>query len=411
MKLRNKAILGASVLLGGSVLLYATVNQIMNETNNTKQETVTIDVPVQNGKVEQPLTADIQTEKSILEQKRKEREKQVEQQERNAEKYLSEQQRIEAEALARSRAENQLYVKEEEIARPVVTPRPRTNPVVQNSDSTTDAEKKTTEKPKFVIVEPKKPQNETTTAPKVVQKPKNVEKEPVKAQKIDKTAEEPVAKKEQKPAQLQAKKLEKEKTKEKEVEKQIRPTHYQVQRGEGLIQLSRRYNVPVEVLAKVNGLDKNSTLNIGQKIVIPNEKQIKQSQKQIIQEQQKQAEQAQAKQKELAKKQQEIAEKKQQTEKYKNAEQKLKEARQEAKQTNAKGNFGVQIALATDQQKADEIVKRLQSAGYQAKTSQTTRGVRIVVGPEKGKKAALALKDKINADPKVKTDEAWVLFW
>lgn len=186
------------------------------------------------------------------------------------------------------------------------------------------------------------------------------------------------------------------KNKEKEIENRTRPSHYQVQKGEGLIQLSRRYDVPVEILAKINNLDKNSNLHLGQKIIIPTEKQLKQSQKQLIQEQQKQ---------------QELAQKQQETAKLKEAEQKLKQARQSVKQNDAKGNFGVQIALATDQQKADAIVKQLQSAGYKAKTSQTTRGIRVVVGPEKGKEAALALKDKINADPKIKTNEAWVLFW
>jgi len=33
------------------------------------------------------------------------------------------------------------------------------------------------------------------------------------------------------------------------------------------------------------------------------------------------------------------------------------------------------------------------------------------VGPEKGKEAALALKDKINADPNADVNNAWVLYW
>lgn len=395
MKLQNKAILGASVLLGGSVLLYATVNQIMKETKNTTPEMVTVIQPVQNEKLEQPLTADIEVEKSILEQQRREREQQVEQQERHAEKYLSEQQRIESEALARSRAENQLYVKEEEIARPVVTPRPKVYPSVKPVQSTADTEKKTIEKPKFVVVEPKPKQNVVSVSQKPHETTKKTE------QIVPKTA-----KVVQKKAEIKQKSEQKSEfeTKKKDVGQSVRPTHYQVQKGEGLIQLSRRYDVPVEILAKINNLDKYSNLHLGQKIIIPTEKQIKQSQKQLAQEQQKQTEERQAKQKALLQKQQE-------NQRFKEAEQKLKQARQTVKQTDAKGNFGVQIALATDQKKADEIVKQLQSAGYKARTSETTRGIRIVVGPEKGKEAALALKDKINADPKLKTKEAWVLFW
>ncbi len=150
MKLRNKAILGASVLLGGSVLLYATVNQVINDKQQIANgETTVLQAPEDSSTEEQPLTADIQTEQNILAQKKKEREARVEAQERDAQKYLTEQQRIDAAALAKSRAENQLYVKEDEIVRPVVTPRlmDTTNQVSQQPTqmldvSPTDAEKK-----------------------------------------------------------------------------------------------------------------------------------------------------------------------------------------------------------------------------------------------------------------------------
>lgn len=56
-------------------------------------------------------------------------------------------------------------------------------------------------------------------------------------------------------------------------------------------------------------------------------------------------------------------------------------------------------------------MKELKAAGYKVKTSQTSRGVRVVVGPENGKVAALALKDKVNSDPKLKASNAWVLYW
>ena len=90
---------------------------------------------------------------------------------------------------------------------------------------------------------------------------------------------------------------------------------------------------------------------------------------------------------------------------------KLSAARKEVKETDAKGSFGVQVALATNQAAADELAKKFKSAGYQVKTSKTSRGVRVVVGPERGKLAALALKDKVNSDPDVNTTSAWVLYW
>ena len=57
------------------------------------------------------------------------------------------------------------------------------------------------------------------------------------------------------------------------------------------------------------------------------------------------------------------------------------------------------------------IAQKLQAAGYKVKTTQTSKGVRIVVGPEKGKVAALALKDKLNNDSRVDVNSGWVLYW
>ena len=87
------------------------------------------------------------------------------------------------------------------------------------------------------------------------------------------------------------------------------------------------------------------------------------------------------------------------------------QARQEAARGEAKGSFGVQVALADNQAKADEVAKKLRSAGYKVSTSPTSRGVRVIVGPETGKPAALALKDKINGDSRTGIKNAWVLYW
>ncbi|WP_040625026.1 LysM peptidoglycan-binding domain-containing protein [Moraxella macacae] len=362
--LKNKALVGAGVLLGGSVLLYATVNQIMHEKKSIASQVVTESVvlPKQDNNIQennmiQPLTADIQTEQNILAQKQKEREQRVQQQEKEAQRYLTEQQRIEAEAIARSRAENQLYVKEDEIARPVVTPRPiDTTPVVSAEQ----------------VVAPSKtePESQKSTTEKRLKPQAQLDKQ----NQLDK--QKPEQKTEpQKPTQLQTNQQE-----------NTRPSTYQVKRGEGLIQLSRRYDIPVDVLAQANNLDKNTSLSVGQQLNIPTEKQVKRLQ-------------------------QEAQAKEQQKQQFQNADDKLKQTRQMAKKTDAKGSFGVQVALASDQAKADEVVKKLQSAGYKVKTSQTSRGVRVVVGPETGKDSALALKDKINSDPRIEIKNAWVLYW
>lgn len=443
MKFSKQALLGTTVLLGGSVLLYATMHQVLNApakpAANSQQVITKPMTDKQSAISNEPLTADIATEKNLLAQKQKEREQRAAAQEQQAQQYMTEQQRIEAEALARSRAENQLYANKNAantnsvvassvtaITQPVVKPRPvdtvaappqtqATVPnSVQNTAQTQNAAK--TQNTAQIVATPKP----TVTAPVVAQP-------------------QPVAK--GNPSNSGA---------------------YQVKAGEGLIGLSRRYNVPVDVLASVNNLSTTSNLRVGQTITIPTAAQVNritqqaqareqqrqneitrkkqeaeqkkqqallEQQQEVARKKQEAAQKEQQKQQEIARKkqeaqlkeqkrQQEIAQKKleaqQQAQKkqaFQAAQDNLRQARQTVKQTDVKGTFGVQVALATDQKKASEITQKLQAAGYKVKTTQTSKGVRIVVGPEKGKVAALALKDKLNNDSRVDVNSGWVLYW
>lgn len=447
MKFSKQALLGTTVLLGGSVLLYATMHQVLNApakpAANSQQVITKPTTDKQSAISNEPLTADIATEKNLLAQKQKEREQRVAAQEQQAQQYMTEQQRIEAKALARSRAENQLYANKNAantssvvassvtaITQPVVKPRPvdtvaappptqATVPnSVQNTAQTQSAAK--TQNTAQIVATPKP----TVTAPVVAQP-------------------QPVAK-----------------------ATSSNPGTYQVKAGDGLIGLSRRYNVPVEVLASVNNLNTTSNLRVGQTITIPTAAQVNritqqtqareqqrqneiarkkqeaeqkkqqallQQQQEVARKKQEAAQKEQQKQQEIARKkqeaqlreqlkeqkrQQEIAQKKleaqQQAQKkqaFQAAQDNLRQARQTVKQTDVKGTFGVQVALATDQKKASEITQKLQAAGYKVKTTQTSKGVRIVVGPEKGKVAALALKDKLNNDSRVDVNSGWVLYW
>ena len=404
MKFSKQALLGTTVLLGGSVLLYATMHQVLNApakpAANSQQVIAKPTTDKQSAISNEPLTADISTEKNLLAQKQKEREQRVAAQEQQAQQYMTEQQRIEAEALARSRAENQLYANKNAantnsvvassvtaITQPVVKPRPvdtvaappQTQAALppnslQNSAQSQSAAK--TQNTAQIIATPKP----TVAAPVVAQ--------PQPAAKATPS----------------------------------NPGTYQVKAGDGLIGLSRRYNVPVDVLASVNNLNTTSNLRVGQTITIPTAAQVNRiTQQTQAREQQRQNEMARKKQEEQLKeqkRQQEIAQKKleaqQQAQKkqaFQAAQDNLRQARQTVKQTDAKGTFGVQVALATDQKKASEITQKLQAAGYKVKTTQTSKGVRIVVGPEKGKVAALALKDKLNNDSRVDVNSGWVLYW
>lgn len=440
MKFSKQALLGTTVLLGGSVLLYATMHQVLNvpakPAANSQQVIAKPTTDKQSAISNEPLTADIATEKNLLAQKQKEREQRVAAQEQQAQQYMTEQQRIEAEALARSRAENQLYANKNAantssvvassvtaITQPVVKPRPvdtvaappQTQATVPNSVQNS-AQSQSAAKTKEQVATPKP----TVTAPVVAQ-----------TQPVAKTIPN-------------------------------NPGDYQVKAGEGLIGLSRRYNVPVDVLASVNNLNTSSSLRVGQTINIPTAAQVSritqqtqareqqrqneiarkkqeaeqkkqqallQQQQEVARKKQEAAQKEQQKQQEIARKkqeeqlkeqkrQQEIAQKKleaqQQAQKkqaFQAAQDNLRQARQTVKQTDVKGTFGVQVALATDQKKASEITQKLQAAGYKVKTTQTSKGVRIVVGPEKGKVAALALKDKLNNDSRVDVNSGWVLYW
>lgn len=385
MKFSKQALLGTTVLLGGSVLLYATMHQVLNApakpAANSQQVIAKPMTDKQSASSNEPLTADIATEKNLLAQKQKEREQRVAAQEQQAQQYMTEQQRIEAEALARSRAENQLYANKNAantnsvvassvtaITQPVVKPRPvdtvaappqsqATVPnTVQNTAQTQNAAK--TQNTAQIIATPKP----TVAAPVVAQ--------PQPAAKATPS----------------------------------NPGAYQVKAGEGLIGLSRRYNVPVDVLASVNNLDTTSNLRVGQTITIPTAAQVNRitQQAQALEQQ---------RQQEIAQKKLEAQQQAQKKQAFQAAQDNLRQARQTVKETDAKGTFGVQVALATDQKKASEITQKLQAAGYKVKTTQTSKGVRIVVGPEKGKVAALALKDKLNNDSRVDVNSGWVLYW
>lgn len=425
MKFSKQALLGTTVLLGGSVLLYATMHQVLNApakpAANSQQVIAKPTTDNKSAISNEPLTADVATEKNLLAQKQKEREQRVAAQEQQAQQYMTEQQRIEAEALARSRAENQLYANKNAantssvvassvtaITQPVVKPRPvdtvaappPTQAAVPNSVQNTAQSQSAakTQKTAQILASPKP----TVVAPVVAQR-----------QPVAKTT----------PSNSGA---------------------YEVKTGEGLIGISRRYNVPVDVLASVNNLNTSSNLRVGQTITIPTAAQVNritqqaqareqqrqneiarkkqeaeqkkqqallQQQQEVARKKQEAAQKAQQKQQEITQKKLEAQQQAQKKQAFQAAQDNLRQARQTVKQTDVKGTFGVQVALATDQKKASEITQKLQAAGYKVKTTQTSKGVRIVVGPEKGKVAALALKDKLNNDSRVDVNSGWVLYW
>ena len=109
MNFSRQALLGIGMIIGGSVMLYAMVQQI-GDSNKTKPASAMIEKQSPTQESPQPLTTDIETEKRILAQKQKERAARVAEQERRAQQFLSEQEAAEAQALAKARAESQQYL-------------------------------------------------------------------------------------------------------------------------------------------------------------------------------------------------------------------------------------------------------------------------------------------------------------
>ena len=379
MNFSRQALLGIGMILGGSVMLYAMVQQI-GESNQPQPTSAMIEKPATEQESLQPLTTDIETEKRILAQKQKERAARVAEQERRAQEFLTEQEVAEAEALAKARAENQQYVKN--IA--------ATNEQSESSEDVKDTE--TSVKSKEVQDAEKlvKAADDAVNAAKVKkqvedeQQQAKAKQEKAAAEKLAESKKEAEAKR-QANAQAAAEK-EKKAAEAAKNEPPKSPSDYQVKKGDGLIKLARQYNMPVEVLAQANNISPSTSLQLGQNITIPSRNQVQRLEREAA-----------------------AAEKA--AEAKRDAQQKLLEARQEVKETDAKGSFGVQVALADNQAKADTLAKKFREAGYQVKTSPTSRGVRVIVGPERGKVAALALKDKINSDSNVDTNGAWVLYW
>lgn len=195
-------------------------------------------------------------------------------------------------------------------------------------------------------------------------------------------------KREERERQKQAQKQEQER-KEKE-QAQGQATSHRVQAGDTLIRLSRQYNVPVSVLAAANDMDRSDALQRGRNLKIPSAGEIA-------------ALEAKAKQIE-AQKQKEQAEQ----ERRQRIDDRLNAARRSARQQGLNDTYSVQVALAANQANADVLASRLKAAGYQVKTVAERRGVRVLVGPERSKEAATALKDKLNNDPNAQTSGAWI---
>lgn len=385
MNVSRQTLLGLAMMVGGSVVIFAMVQQIGDSNQSAKMEPAALEQPAtvtSTAGSAQPLTTDIETEQRILAQKQKEREARVAEQERRAKEFLAEQERAEATALAKARAENQQY--QSNAIEPVSG---ESSPEVAAQSAIV---KPTVQSRVEANASPNQPATAQNNDATTKQAQLKAQQAAARKAEAEKRSREEQQRREAEQAKQQADaakaKAEQAKLEQAKAAPPTSPSTYVVKSGDGLIRLSRQHNVPVEALAQANNMKTTDNLRVGQQITIPSQRQINR----------------------LAR---EAEEARQRAEAAKTAQQRLAQARQQAARGEVKGTFGVQVALADNQAKADEVAKKMRSAGYRVTTSQTSRGVRVIVGPETGKPAALALKDKINADPRTGVNNAWVLYW
>ncbi|MDO5651518.1 MAG: SPOR domain-containing protein [Moraxella sp.] len=165
---------------------------------------------------------------------------------------------------------------------------------------------------------------------------------------------------------------------------------HKVQAGDNLIRLSKQYNIPVSVLAEANNMSRHDALHLGKTIKIPSASEIKALERAAAER--------------VAKEEAERANRQRMQE----ADARLNTARQTARQQGENGKFAVQVALAANQDNADILANTLKAAGYKVSTSPTSRGVRVVVGPERSREAANALRSKMINDNRIAVKSAWV---
>lgn len=357
----KQLVLGGTLLLGGSVALFALTQKGDDTKNATATEKVATAPQDDVARPQaQPLTTDLETERRLLEQKRQEREARTLEQERLTQELLAQQEKATQDALKKAQDEQAQIEAKKQAQNPEQTPVVADTPVTPS----------------------------VQTRPEVIKAQQEAER--LEAQKEAERKQAEQAKKQSLlDEQAKAKALEQVKAKEKQAKEQelkakeatktqtVPKGHHLVKQGDTLLKVSRQYNVPVSVIASVNNMGRNDALAVGKTIKIPSKADVAKAEKA-------QTEKAQQAQKDTK-----------------------KPAEQEKKSNKVPRHYSVQVGLLP-KDKASELAKQYRQAGYKVQTSQTSRGVRVLVGSTKTEAEANALKNKIVKDSRVKTDGAWV---
>lgn len=358
----KQIVLGITLVIGSGVAFFALAK---NDAQTTKSVQTPQQIPSDTKvakPVVQPLTADIATEEKLLAEKQRAREAHTLQMQKQAAALLEEQNNARKQALEKASAEANgrmtndtqtvsadSAAKSELIAAPTVQTRPEAIEAARKAEE----------------------------AKKAAETLKNSEQETKddKAKTTDKPTENKAEnKKEDKNTQTKA---------------PVKAGTHDVQRGETWQGIANRYGISVAALVEANGMTRNDILRAEHRIKIPSASQIARLERDN-------------KAREAASKD----DNKKSDNQSQSKTDKKTESKSQSSQTSER--YMVQVAISPDKDRVDEVVKKYRDAGYKVTTSNTSRGLRILIGNEKTEKEAKALRTKIAADSRVPSSGAFV---
>lgn len=358
----KQIVLGITLVIGSGVAFFALAK---NDAQTTKSVQTPQQIPSDTKvtkPVVQPLTADVATEEKLLAEKQRAREAHTLQMQKQAAALLEEQNNARKQALEKASAEANgrmtndtqtvsadSAAKSELIAAPTVQTRPEAIEAARKAEE----------------------------AKKAAEALKNSEQETKddKAKTTDKPTENKAEnKKEDKNTQTKA---------------PVKAGTHDVQRGETWQGIANRYGISVAALVEANGMTRNDILRAEHRIKIPSASQIARLERDN-------------KAREAASKD----DNKKSDNQSQSKTDKKTESKSQSSQTSER--YMVQVAISPDKDRVDEVVKKYRDAGYKVTTSNTSRGLRILIGNEKTEEEAKALRTKIAADSRVPSSGAFV---
>lgn len=358
----KQIVLGITLVIGSGVAFFALAK---NDAQTTKSVQTPQQIPSDTKvakPVVQPLTADVATEEKLLAEKQRAREAHTLQMQKQAAALLEEQNNARKQALEKASAE--------------------ANGRMTNDTQTVSADSAA--------------KSELIAAPTVQTRPEAIEaarkaEEAKKAAEMLKNSEQETkdekAKTADKPTENKAEN--KKEDKNSQTKAPVKAGTHDVQRGETWQGIANRYGISVAALVEANGMTRNDILRAEHRIKIPSASQIARLERDN-------------KAREAASKD----DNKKSDNQPQSKTDKKTESKSQSSQTSER--YMVQVAISPDKDRVDEVVKKYRDAGYKVTTSNTSRGLRILVGNEKTEEEAKALRTKIAADSRVPSSGAFV---